>query len=90
MPTVSIASNNVDNFIAKVMVSSYNDRMFILGIITGILLSIVSTLGTYILSQNKNLYTRFKQVENLVKRKGEVFEPENEDLSDWVNGLKKE
>lgn len=64
--------------------------MFILGIIVGILLSIVSTIGTYILFQNKNLYTRFKQVDSLVKKKGQVIDPENEELEDWVNGLKKE
>lgn len=64
--------------------------MFILGIIVGILLSIVSTIGTYILFQNKNLYTRFKQVDSLVKKKGQVIDPENEELQDWVNGLKKE
>lgn len=64
--------------------------MFILGIIVGILLSIVSMIGTYILFQNKNLYTRFKQVDSLVKKKGQVIDPENEELQDWVNGLKKE
>lgn len=64
--------------------------MFILGIIVGILLSIVSMIGTYILFQNKNLYTRFKQVDSLVKKKGQVIDPENEELEDWVNGLKKE
>lgn len=64
--------------------------MFILGIIVGILLSIVSTIGTYILFQNKNLYTRFKQVDSLIKKKGQVIDPENEELQDWVNGLKKE
>lgn len=64
--------------------------MFILGIIVGILLSIVSTIGTYILFQNKNLYTRFKQVDSLIKKKGQVIDPDNEELEDWVNALKKE
>lgn len=64
--------------------------MFIIGIITGILLSIVSTIGVYALSQNKSLYTRFKQVDSLIKKKGQVIDPENGDLQDWINGLKKE
>ena len=64
--------------------------MYIYGIITGILISMVSIAGTYALSQNKKLNTRFKQVDSVLKAKGQVFEPENEELSDWVDGLKKE
>jgi hypothetical protein len=63
---------------------------YILGIITGILLATVSIIGTYTLSRNKSLRVRYKQVEAILKKKGEVFEPDNEELESWVNNLPKE
>lgn len=62
----------------------------LLGIIIGILLSIISIIGTYLLSQKANLKTRLSQVDSVFKKKGEVFEAGNDEVEDWVDNLKKE
>lgn len=54
---------------------------YILGVITGILLSLVMVVYRPV------IYRTSKQFESKMMRKGSILEPENDELSNWVEGL---
>ena len=64
--------------------------MYALGLITGLLLAIIVLLSA---RRFETPITRtLKQAENLVKEKGEIFEPDDdlEELKHYINNLPKE
>ena len=59
--------------------------LFILGIIIGLLLSIICIMVT--LWQKPKIERTVKQIQNKLKQNGAILEPENEDLKNWIESL---
>ena len=59
--------------------------LFILGIIIGLLLSIICVMVTF--WQKPKIEKTVKQIQNKLKQNGAIFEPENEDLKNWIESL---
>ena len=60
---------------------------YILGILTGVLLTGFMLLFSIVF---KNPITRaIKQTESIFKEKGKILEPEDNQLEDWVESIKK-
>lgn len=62
----------------------------ILGVIIGVLLAIVSIVGLYTLSRAFNIKNTMNHVTSKFTKRGEVFEAESDEVSDWVDNLKKQ
>lgn len=61
--------------------------IFILGIITGLIMGVLVFL---IVSYFRPVIERtIKQADSLAKRKGEILEPENDDVEEWLKNLPK-
>ena len=58
--------------------------LFILGIIIGLLLSIICIMVT---SQKPKIERIVNQIQNKLKQNGAILEPENEDLKNWIESL---
>jgi hypothetical protein len=61
---------------------------YILGIITGLVIAVL-TMVTLIYFK-PSIERTAKQIVSRVRMKGEIIEPENEELESWVNKLKQE
>lgn len=66
--------------------------LFILGILTGIGLSMISVLASilFMARYKPALERTIKQTESRFKKKGSILEPESEELSNWVRDLPQE
>ncbi|MEK7180016.1 MAG: hypothetical protein AAB706_00915 [Patescibacteria group bacterium] len=64
------------------------EMMYILGIITGICLSILTLVVSLIFKTP--LERTINQIGSRVKEKGKILEPENEEIKKWVEELKNE
>ena len=62
--------------------------IFILGLITGLLIAIIVFIIT--LFSKPKVERAMNQVSSRIKEKGTILEPENEELSNWVNSLPNE
>lgn len=62
--------------------------MYVLGILTGISLSIVVSICTL---HNRSKVERFmRQAESKLSAKGSIIEPDDETINNWVESLPKE
>jgi len=61
---------------------------YFLGIITGLIFSLIIIL--IILHYQAPIRRQLYQLKNLTGLKGEIIEPENEELSNWIDNLPKQ
>ena len=62
--------------------------LFILGIVVGLLLALL--VITFLLRYTPLIKRQIHQLQNLTGLKGQVFEPENEELRDFIDNLPNE
>ena len=61
---------------------------FLLGLLSGLIISVLVVVVT--LRYTPAVKRTISQLENLTDLKGEIIEPENEELADWVDNLPKD
>lgn len=61
---------------------------YILGLITGVLLSLLVLVAVAYL--RPTVERTINRTISMVKKKGEIIEPENEDVEQWIENLKRE
>lgn len=62
--------------------------IFSLGLIVGLLLALIVLIAVVYL--RPTIERTISQATSMIKKKGEIIEPENEDVENWIDNLKTE
>ena len=62
--------------------------IYLLGVITGVL--IANLVLVALMYFRPSIERTINRTQSILKKKGEIFEPDSEDLREWVDNLKSE